>query len=390
MKYIDDILFQINHHAKAIELVIPKKDKRILLSLSRQLSSGVFLTENQGNLLVKILKENLIVFQSIFPQIDDLMLSPQWSKDFRILQKYKKIYINPEFPTTFVVEFSFNARLKEKMVKISSSIKGIMVTKGSKFVIPLNEFNIQLVVSTFGRENFSIDEKIMDFFKEIEEIKEHMVNPFNIFSTDQEKIKKSVITDIKDISIDNLLLLQDRKLRYQYEISEPLAENSLVDKIANRPHRKIHLNSNTINLNDVFDSLLHLHRFPILVVFDGHSSLKDRKTLKLLENSIAFKNLGQNIGIYFRYDKENDRDLFNYELSTLGYNKNLTSATTIAGISNSKLPKFMLKTDWKPQAVISFTNSFRSNKTSVYCADIDLIIYYTPSQPLSENIYAIM
>ena len=109
-----------------------------------------------------------------------------------------------------------------------------------------------------------------------------------------------------------------------------------------------------------------------------------------MENVVSMLNLGNEVGIYFRYDKENDSANFNQEVALLGYNKNLGDSTVIAGISNNKLPKFMLKSGWKPQTVISFTNSFRANKASVYCMDVDLVIYYTSTQPLDEKIHVLM
>jgi hypothetical protein len=50
----------------------------------------------------------------------------------------------------------------------------------------------------------------------------------------------------------------------------------------------------------------------------------------------------------------------------------------------------MIKSEWKPQSVISFTTSFRNNKSSVYCNDVDLIVYYTDRQPLHGGVSVIL
>jgi hypothetical protein len=81
---------------------------------------------------------------------------------------------------------------------------------------------------------------------------------------------------------------------------------------------------------------------------------------------------------------------FNELIKKLNYNTHLDNTTQVVGISNKTLPKFMLNSTWYPKSVISFTPSFRSNKTHVYCDAVDLIIYYTESQPLLGNVDVIM
>lgn len=390
MNTIDNFLPQINQNIKLLEPHIPRRDKRILVSLAKQLSSGVFLTENQAKLLVKILKENLSAVKSVIADIEQAISENLWSKDFRVVQKIRKIQLDNEYPGRFLVEFSFNTRLKEKISKLPSVLEGQMFTKGAKYFVVFNENNIFHVVSTFLKDNFEIDQKIMDFYEEIVDIKKSTTNPFEIFSTQHEKLKRNVENDVGSISSDNLLLLQDRKIRYQYEISEKFEGNSLVAKIANRESRKIYASPQEISFVDLVKSLKDLNRLPLLVIFEGHSSEKDLKILKLVENAINSLELGEEHGIYFRYDKKDDNANFNQNIALLGYNKNLGSSTVIAGITNNKLPKFMIKSGWKPNAVITFTNSFRANKASVYCMDVDLIIYYTGTQPLDEKIHVLL
>lgn len=390
MNPIDSLLPHIIQNIAAIQALIPKKDKRIIVSLAKQLSSGIFLTENQAKLFVKILNENLKAVKGIVHDIEPILSENLWSKEFRVVQKVRKISYSPDSHNSFLLEFSFNTRLKEKFTKISPKLTGQITSSGSKYFIQLNEFNINLVVSTFIKDGFEIDQKIMDFYQEIEEIKKNTKRPFEIFSTSHEKLKKSVLTDVSEITMENVLMLQDRKIRYQYEISEKSAENSLAAQIANRPTRKIYVNPQEISFVNIVTALLSLKRLPLLIIFEGHSSEKDKKTLKLVEDAVSTLGLGDEIGIYFRYDKGDDSSHFNKELLTLGYNKDLGDKTVIAGISNNKLPKFMIKTGWKPQSVISFSNSFRANKASVYCTDVDLIMYYTATEPLDDTIHALL
>jgi hypothetical protein len=390
MNTVDSLLVPIFQEIKKLEITIQAKDKRILLSLHKQVTSGVFLTENQANLMVKILKENLDALKKHIIDIELTLSTNIWSQKFREVNRFKKIYISQEFPDCFVVEFSFNTRLREKMTQSSHRLRGNRDTFGSKYVITLTEENLSLVADLFHNEGFDIDPKISNFLQEIEEIKKNTKNPFDIFDLKSEKVKTAVEQELSVEYLIDLRLLQDRKIRHQYKNHQKIPEFSLEDKIANREGRKIFIHSEQITFTQVINSLKKLNRLPAMLVFEGHNSTKDKKYLKLVENAVNELGIGKDIGIYFRYNKENDKEGFNQTISSLGYNKNLTGTTAIAGISNNKLPKFMIKSGWKPQTVISFTSSFKSNKSYVYCSDVDLIIYYGNSQPLDEEVNAIV
>ena len=390
MSTVDSLLPLIANNIKTVQHVIPKKDKRILLSMAKQLTIGVFLTENQGNLLIKIIKENITPMTTVIPDVKNTIEEPTWSKSFREVNRFKKIFISSEFPNSFVVEFSFNTRLRDKISQVNHRLRGNISSLGSKYVITLTEENLSLIADLFQNDEFDVDPKISDFLQEIEEIKKNTKNPFDIFDLKSEKLKLVVERELGSEYSTNLQLLQDRKIRHQYKNHQKIPEFSLEDKVANREGRKIFIHSEHTDFTQVLGALKKLNRLPAMLIFEGHNSVKDKKYLKLVENAVNGIGIDNDIGIYFRYNKENDKEEFNQTISSLGYNKDLTSTTAIAGISNNKIPKFMIKSVWKPQTVISFTSSFKSNKSYVYCSDVDLIIYYGNSQPLDEEVNAIV
>jgi len=169
MSTVDSLLPLIAANIKTVQQAIPNKDKRILLSLEKQLTFGVFLTENQGNLLIKIIKENIAPMTSIIPDVQNVIEEKMWSKSFREIKKIKKIYIPAESADSFVVEFSYNTKFREKISALNILLKGNIVTSGSKYIINLTEENLTLVVDAFKNDNFEIDEKITNFFQEIQE-----------------------------------------------------------------------------------------------------------------------------------------------------------------------------------------------------------------------------
>lgn len=390
MNTIDSLLPHIAQHIGLIKHLIPKKDARILVSLANQVIGNVFLTENQSKLLVKILQENISAIRSIFQDIDLVLESNRWSESFRISKPVRKIWLIDESNQKMVLEFNSNKRLKEKFSKIAHQVEGSIARKENLYFMDLTEKNIDLIISTFIKDGFDIDAELVDFYTQIQQIKATVSAPFDIFGAVPDSLKSAVISDVGLIDNSNLLKLYDKRIRYQYQISQPISDNSVVAKIATRNNRRIFANSSTIPLTQIIDALAQLGRFPILLVFDGHSSKKDKKNLQLVKDALVAANQEGPVGIYFRYDTDKDIAQFNQTVAELSYNKPLSDHTVVAGINNSKLPKFMVNMQWNPQAIISFTNSFKENKSFVYCNSVDLVVYYTPTPPLGETINEIM
>jgi hypothetical protein len=365
---------------------IPNRDKKILISLSKQIHSGHFLTENQSKLLVKILKENQGYLALDSDEKNSAIENPTWSKSFRVIEQVRKIFLSKEQDGQIIVEFTYNKRLRQITSDLNKVIEGQMLSLNSKqYVIPLTEKNAHIIVNTFKKHNFDIDPSLMNFYEEISEILESTKNKFEIFEIKNEKIILAVKEDIGEISEDNLILLNDRRHRYQYTIFQKNPENSLKNAIANRPGTKVWIDPKTTSMTDLVESLVELKRFPVLVIFNGHEAKECIQNLEILSKSLEKTSMNNHVGIYFRFDNGNETNkIFNNTISKLGYNSFLSNAVQVVGIMNNKLPKFMVSSNWQAKSVISFSNNFKNNKTSYYCNDVDLIVYYNERRPLGD------
>lgn len=371
---------------------VPLRDKKILLSLSRQIMSGNFLTENQGKLLTKIFKENSNYLNSNHETLIDIVNNATWSRPFRVIDQIRKIYLDQSKENSIIVEFTYNKRLKQIISDLTKTVQGQLFSTNNKtYAIPLTEKNIVTVVDAFKRQNFDVDEKILNFYHEIQEILKTGTDQFNIWTLSNIKIKEALKVKVGEIDRKNLSQLYDRKNQYQYQIFDNFLPESLSEKIAARDSAKIWINPNSSSLSNIVSALKTLNRLPVLIVFSGYDSKDCAENLSKLEIALEQNELTSNVGIYFRFDNDSsDNTNFNNQITKLSYNKYLSSDSRIVGIANNKLPKFLLKSDWYPQSVISFSANFRNNKTSVYCDAVDLIIYYNDRQPLEGGIYAIM
>jgi len=388
---VDQLLLEVARQLSSPCDNVPIKDRRILLSLSKQLLQGKFLTENQANLLVKIFNENLDFVSSVNNVAADIINLNVWSTKFRIIERIRKISIDRSGDPRIKVEFTYDKRLRSKLSSMSEQIQGsISVCNQREFYLVLTEKNILVVLSEFRRDHFTIDENLLNFYHEIRNIIKTQSNMYDVFSLTDEKFKKIITDRVGEISVNNLLALHDKKIKYGYKVFEQIPEKTLPSLIAQRNYQKIFIDRNQVELTEIVNSVTQLKRFPILAIFDGHDPVADKNMLEMLLNSVKSNNLTSNFGIYFRYDKSEDTCGFNSYINENALNTVLDETTAIVGIANNKIPKFMIKSNWRPECIISFTNNFRTNKSSVYFSDVDLVIFYNTKQPLHGTINAIM
>lgn len=370
MNTLDSFLLTLT--SNGIPQDVPNRDKRILNSLSRQIKSGVFLTEHQGALLVKIFSEN-----TNYIPVD--LTTVTWSQSFRKIAQIRKIYLAPN-NTSFIVEFTFNKRIKQVMSDLSKKLdKPPVFGNSNQYIFELTERNIYVVLDNLKSEKFVVAPELSEFYTEIKEIVTSGTNPF-VF----DKASPSLLAAL-DVDTSNPLLIKDRSLRFQHH-APGFPADTLSAKIANRCSTRVYVNEAVTSLAEVVSSLKELDRFPVLLVFNHHDSNECVARLSELAPLLQ----SEKTGIYFRFEKSIDasssNDEFNSMIKDIGLNSPLSETTAVAGISNSQLPKFFFKTDWYPKSVISFSNNFKSNKASAFCDAVDLIVYYNKHAPLSGNL----
>lgn len=398
MLTIDDILHNIeNYGFGSLSPSVPSKDRGILVNMSKLVKTHDYITESQGNLLIKILRENLEHLNFVGPNLITSLKTPTWSKKFKNPEKIRKMSIDVSTSNTpaLVVEASYSKELKKSILNLQKNAEGSgQLHAGRQYFFSLTEKNIILVVDGLRKYNFEKSPEILDLYNKIKEINLNDVeDSFNIDTTANEFLKKSLLNDIGIEKINDALYLHDRKLKYQYFFDkniENLDHNSLVYKIATRKNNKIFVNSTKFTLEDLGTALKTLSRLPLLVILDEYNAKNCVEQLKGIKTLMDSYNFHGNAGVYFRFNNTNDGATFNKLVAEYGYNKKLDNSNKLALLSNGKIPKFFLKTDWYPNSVVTFTNHLRNNKTSVYCNNCDLIVYYTPTEPMIGNVDAIV
>jgi len=396
MLTIDNILLNIEQHGiDKLNSSVPVKDRRILKNLVRMIQMPAFITESQGRLLIKILQENMEALHFIGSALIPSLKNPSWSKSFKTVEIVKQISIikNSAGESFIDIECSFNKEIKKSLTTITRNIEGSAstITLGRRTSFLLTEKNLYNIVKEFDKHDFDKSEQVIKLYNDVCSLDlSGTKNSLDIHKTANVKLKNRLIKNIGVIDSTNMLLLEDRKIEFQYTVKGNLDDGSLANKIAKRTNNKIFINSSEYTLFDVAQAVRQLRKMPALCIFDEYDAGASVKNLKILKTVVDAVDPTINVGAYFRFNNSGDGEQFNKLVSEYGFNKQLDNNNRVSIIANGKIPKFFLKSDWYPKTVISFSNHFRNNKTSVYCNSCDLIVYYTSSQPMIGTVDVIV
>jgi len=375
-----------NFSSPKMEELVSIRDFKVLKSLNSSLNSGNFLTVNQGELLIRILTENKDKILPHYENLEEILNLGLWSKPFRVVEVVRKMYLsnNPEKEIKIIIEFSFSSNLRKIMQEIAKNIVGLEpVTNGKLYLADLDEKNIVCLVEALKNYKFSIDDKIIDYYNTIKSWKsEEILGQFDISSISNQNFQKTITEELGLKTPLTKAIINDRRIRYQYFCDPIKNPENLTEKLAMRQKTVVWLGKNNHTLEEIFSSLVDLKRFPCLVVFESHNEKQCFDDLQNLTKNLEKTGIFDGIGIYFRFDNNEEGKKFNQHIAEKKYNCPVDKETKIVGVQNGKIPKFLLKNEWKPMSVISLNHNLRNNKTSAYATACDLVIYYSEKEPI--------
>ena len=384
MKTVDALIFELeNLGFEKLNGIIPSRDLKILKNITTLIKHKSYITENQGKLLIKILKENTTALTAFVSDLVEVTTLPVWKNNFKVINKIKEISIFQENVGSFKIKikYSFDKDVKKAISTLNKKIGAILFDSNNEHSYLLTEKNIIEIYNTLNPLKFQFSPEFLEFYKKIDQIDQDQV--FENLKFDQlfeTRLKK--FTNF--VKVEDPLLILDRKILHQYFFDHDFDEDTkktLSYKIANRSVNKVFINQFVYSLDNILESLQQLKRSKILLIFDDYKINECTSNLQLIKSLIANHNI-QQVGIYFRFDNKTDGSNFNRLVGEYAFNSKLDENTQIVGLANAKLPKFLLKNDWYPDAVISFTNNLRNNRTDTYCNSCDLIIYYANTNPM--------
>jgi len=382
MMTVDTLLFKIvNFNIPCIEDCVPDRDCRVLRSIFNNLNSGLYITENQSKLLVKILQDNAGKITHFTEEIKQSLASPEWNRSFRQVEQIKKMFLDKdeEGDLRITVEFSFNHEIKKTLGEILKKSEDMNVQiNGKKYVVEFTETNIVTLIDGLSQYNFDIDDILKEHYTTIKSwSKLEIESQFLLTNIAHQNFQKAITSDLGiDTNIDQRII-SDRSMRYKYAIQESkyLGEG-LTELIAARSKNRIHVDRNKYSIQEIIASLIQLKRLPLLVVFDNTSGIKCIENLQILSDALENNRISNGIGVYFRLSNDEVGKKFNALIAEKNYNARLDSSLHVAAVISGKLPKFFLTNTWRPMSIIALDSNMgmRHGKTSVYSNCCDCII----------------
>jgi hypothetical protein len=396
MKTIDSLLYFVFLEAMTTKPPFSSRDNRTLQSLHTAMLND-YITEKQGNLLLQILSNELYAPFMLLAndQYVEYLQNPLWKNPFRVLPEIKKIYHIPagtdrinintlkeNYTGVIAIEFTFSPTIRNELKPFSNILW--QVKSGSLYYADFTEVNIVSIIDAVAAHNFEISPEIQDYYNTIKRWdKEDIKDMYDVHKLEHTRFQTLISKDLESKIPD---IIVDRRLRYQYSTDLTCESTSELTKhIATREKTKVWIDSNTYSLDNIIASLVELQRLPLLVVFEQSTDFATITQFNELSQALTNHDITDNIGFYFRLDNTPDGKLFNDAIGKRQYNNNLNNDTKVAAVLGGKLPKFFLKEKWRPMSVLCIRNTLRHSKTAVYANSSDLIISYTPVEPIIET-----
>ena len=397
MNTIDNLLHFVFLEAMTTPLPLSSRDARTLQSLHNAMQTDTYITEKQSNLLLQILSNPLYSPFMLLANSDyaEYINTPLWKKEFRVLPDVKKIYHIPagsdrininvlkeNYTGVIAIDFTFSTTIRNELKPLVDILW--QVKSGSLYYADFNEENLVTIIEKLKPYNFEIESELQDHYATIKKWdNQDFKDMYDVHRLDHVRFQTLIS---KDLESNNPTIIVDRRLRYQYSTTvECQTTNELTKQIATREKAKVWIDSNTHSIEDVIKSLYELQRFPMLIVFEQSTDLITITQFNELSQALSNCGITDNIGFHFRLDNTPDGKIFNDAIGNRQYNSMLTNDTKVTAVLGGKLPKFFLKETWRPMSVLCIKNTLRHSKTAVYANSSDLIISYTPVEPIIET-----
>ena len=362
---------------------LDSSDVSLMYSLYRQIHKGIGFTDRQHELV----KEKLILYKDqfdefLYEELDNLKLPLRKidrSKTIKVVERNNNLFIAVRFP--------FSKKMISHIEALNSLQNKKDYDKESKtHYVEFNEGNIFSVLEIFDNKKFEIDQRLLTINEKIKTMTNDKENNVpGIYGLKLKNLHRKAfdlaISSFGEPNKDNLALYNDRKdilgLEHfdDYELQDSLNKlQPLTKKIIQRSKPAVFINSKTWTLNNVLESLLELMRLPLLVVINQKES---HDTLITLTQSLENIIFNEDVFVAFRKDNDGgDGTLFNQYIQEKQFSNKLDNTTKIVYISNNKLPKPVLNSSWKPQAVLNIGSTRGHSHVETYINECDLVIHY--------------
>ena len=381
--------------------ILLDRDKKLIIDIAKKVYKGYALTDRQYEVVKRILI-NRYASQFKARNIDIQNSANQLRKPIRVLDRTRYIriedgsnYLDPIWAgytpkKVVVVRFPFNMILT-KLIQDTRKLFPDLITRfynqrlKDKYLFPFNERVIYKLIGRFKGRMTEVDPILLDIYNKIDVMQKNPDNHIpgiykNKFSNISQQVTEKYRKLFGEPNTENLFKFWDRRdhMGIKKVDEQDLQESCknltvLSKKIIKRTQPFINIDTTKWQLEQVVETLLELDRFPLLVVLP-HNDFKSLELLReihsLLKNVVA----SEDVSVMHRRKNLTDSGKdYNDYIHEQKINNALANNTKIVYITNKKVPKPLVKSDWRPSTVICMDDSRSYTKVDSFIHEFDLV-----------------
>lgn len=363
--------------------VLKSSDVNLLNSFDRQIVKGVALTDRQFNLLklkleiytAQFKKQEIKNWQYAIQNTEGEFRQIDRTKSITIVKKedivaHHRSYMNLKDGEYIKVRFPFNKKYIAKLdaaISINNTKTYFHEKNSHEHYFKLNALNCYKLHQIYP--DWQTDNDIIEIANNVEKIiqdKDSYIPTYknnNFYNIDEHIFVNN--GDVKKIS--------DKSIRYGFFIDEE-SNDTLLDTVAFRKEPTVLADSQQYGFQDIVNVLDYLDRYPLLVCVDKEHAFEQVEQIHIALSKFIPNNLQS---VMFRVESS---DKINSALNDFVKEKQLNNwvdkSTKVVYIKKDKLPKVLLKSDFKPITALC-KSSLRSNRlvTNYVNFNCDLILY---------------
>lgn len=378
------------------EFKLDRSDYNLITSLARQTHRGVAYTDRQHQLAVGKIFHYKDQFISNGYNIDVAVKNLRLPIREIDRRRWIKISEHPGNNTHkaedkvlwIAVRFVFQKKLISEIEHIKRTLGDSVFDKVEKtHYFPLNERTVYEIISTFNQsKGFEIEQELKEYYEKLETMannkEQYLPGIYGLkLKNLHEKNLDYAISSIGEPSLENLHQYYDQKDRFglyhfdQTDVNSSIRNlTTLSKKIVLRKNSQILVNKKEYTVENLAESVLELYRFPLVIILNEKTCYDE-----LVQYHRAFNGIipEESCSVMFRLDNADGAE-FNQYIKRHNLNNLVDKNTKIVYINNSKIPKPLLKGEWRPITAISNHSGYRggSSKVDTYVESMDLVMHY--------------
>lgn len=370
---------------------IPAQDETFFENVAASLHNGNALTEKQGTLAVKLIKNNVSRLDpKHFPDALNDLDNPQWKMPFRVLPVHKTITIqkHQKYGKAIYLEFPFDEKMVEhlRLWNKGSTDKGQWDSAIRKWILTLREDNVLMVGDQILPTGFTPDEEFVSIFREITQIRDNLDTHLPMIVTADDTFKlvnqspKIPQLDTQDL-IEALFTAREYGITTWDDTIEEVVTHEEFNPVTRGVLKYLDGDSylwfhSTDHVIENFDQLL-IYGGTALIIVPGGSEYENVKQWSEFAQSIGIDKQQQSV--MFRLP--NGDAQLNAYVRAEGLNNPVTDTTKIVFVS-TKIPKPLVKDGIKFATVINlgFYHSMHFTMSTMI-ANARNLVYYSIKEP---------